>query len=198
MKNQNNNELNELKIIWQKANAQQTEYKPDDFRFAFSRKGWFIQNKFALDGIACIAVSLTVVTTLVVNCSSFNDIPLLFMFGIIASVYVFVKGLLTLLFFNTKRKLDYTVNRFRLSQLKNSLFFVYERMLWLWFLTPAILVLLPLVLAEYKKMPEHTLLLYCVCSGLLYLFALCLFSKPLLRRRRSLKAEIEEIKSSIC
>ena len=197
MKNQNNNELNELKIIWQKVNAQQTEYIPDDLRFVFSRKGWFVQNRIALEGIACIAVSLAVATTLVVNCSSFNDMPLLFMFGIIASVYVFVKGLLTLFFFNTKRKLDCTVNRFRLSQLKNKLFFVYEHMLWLWFLTPAILVALPLVLAENNKMPEHTLWLYCVCSGLLYLFALCLFSKTLLRERRSLKAEIEEIKSSI-
>ncbi len=198
MKKQNNNELNELKIIWQKVNAEQTEYIPDDFRFVFSRKGWFVQNRLALDGIACIAVSLTVATTLVVNIHSFKDMPLSFIFGIIISVYVLVKGLLTVFFFNSKRKLDYSVNRFRLDQLKNKLFFIYERMLWLWFLSPALIVVLPLLLAEYKKMPGPTLLLYCVCSGILYLFALCLFSKPLVRKRRCLKAEIEEIKASIC
>ncbi len=198
MKNQNNNELNELKIIWQKVNAQQTDYIPDDIRFVFSRKGWFVQNRIALEGIACIAVSLAVATTLAVNFHSFKDMPLTFMYGIIVSVYVLVKGLLTLFFFNSKRKLDYSVNMFRLSQLKNKLFFVYEHMLWLWFLTPGILAVLPFVLAECRKMPEHTLLLYCVCSGLLYLFALCLFSRPLVRKRRRLKAEIEEIKSSIC
>lgn len=56
MKNQNNNELNELKIIWQKANAQQTENIPDDFRFVFSRKCWLAQNRVALEGLSLIHI----------------------------------------------------------------------------------------------------------------------------------------------
>lgn len=198
MKEQSSSELNELKAAWQRLNTRQAEKHPEDFNFVFSRKSWFLQNRTALEGIACVSVSLIGATFVALNVSSFNDMPLSFIFGIVLFVYVFVKGLFTLFFFNTKRQLDYTVNRFRLCQLKNKLFFVYERMLWLWFLTPALLIILPMVLAEYKKMPEDTRLLYCVCFGILYLLALCLFSRPLLRKRRSLKAEIEEIKSSIC
>ena len=77
--------------------------------------------------------------------------------------------------------------QFLITHAYNRLYFVYERMVWLWFLAPVLLATLPSFLGLYGSMT------YWIIASIVYLVALASFSRPLWRKMKQLKEEIHQL-----
>ncbi|MDD3152000.1 MAG: hypothetical protein PHE45_03740 [Bacteroidales bacterium] len=81
------------------------------------------------------------------------------------------------------------------TRLINQLYFVYERMFWLWILLPLVLIALPFIAVNWIIMPEGTAITYCMTAGIIYLTTLIVLSKWLWKKRKAIISRIKDIEN---
>ncbi|HPW67464.1 MAG TPA: hypothetical protein PLY32_06200 [Salinivirgaceae bacterium] len=189
-------EIDELKSAWQKKNKKLDSRGDDCCVIVFEHKSWFVRNRIAIEGLLCIIVSLFLIAMLAIQNFNFVNKSTMFIYisWFIIAIYMLVKGVFTLLFFIKSCKFDMATSKFLQINLKNQLYFVYEKMIWLWFILPLIIVVFPFLAIKHVDIQEDTILIYSIAIGILYLIALLVFSKSLWQKRRKLLSEIREIR----
>ncbi len=188
-------EIEELKSAWQKKNKN-LDNKSNDYNvILLDHKSWFIRNRIAIEGLLCIILSLFLMVMLIIqnfNLENYSTI-IIYTFWLIIAIYTLVKGIFTLLFFIKSCNLNTATSKFIQINLKNRLYLVYEKMIWLWFILPITIAILPFVVVNLMTIRENTILIYTITVGILYLIVLLVFSKSLWQKKRIILARIREI-----
>ena len=178
--------------------------KKDDFRihpqaFPVKRKWALRDHNYLIQGSVCVvaAVLLFAITVVRIKQMEFHvaNIALLFCTLLIAT-YCLTKGIYTIIFHFRKSGFGRSVCRHLLSHAYNQLYFTYERMLWLWFLAPVLLVSIPLVTSRLMTTSGWLTMVYFfvwVAYGVL----LWVFSKSLWRKRDFWKNEIDRLSDEL-
>lgn len=188
-------ELEELKDEWQKYNRTLSDKSGGSHRITIRKKSWFIRNKIAISGVACIATALLLFVLLLIHImGSKNEMNFAIIICCsIIGLYAFVKGIFTLLYFRTINKIDNGVYKFMHNNLRNQLFFVYEQMLWLWVLLPCVLTFFPIIFVQNTPIQEGFYRIYLISVGIIYLIIVFVFSRIVCRKRRKILSEINHI-----
>lgn len=113
-------------------------------------------------------------------------------FGIVTvimvlSLYCLVKGIFTLLFQSKETEFGTSVHQYLITNSYNRLYFVYERMVWLWILFPVLLATLPSFIGLKNSMT------YWIIAVSLYIVALLSFGRPQWHKMKQLKEEINQL-----
>lgn len=161
-----------------------------DFSIRFPKRSWLKQHRNGISGIVCLALAVLLPSLLVLQMKQI--VLSLYNFGIITFTvvlawYCLVRGIFTLLFQAKETEFGTSVHQYLITNAYNRLYFVYERMVWLWFLTPVLLATLPSFLGLYDSM------IYWIIASIIYLVALASFSRPLWRKMKQLKEEINQL-----
>lgn len=112
--------------------------------------------------------------------------------ALIIAFYCLTKGIFTLFFYFKERRFEASVHQYAILSIHNQLFFLYERMLWLWLLLPILIGTVPTVIYLLSGQNIGTTA-YWFTSVVLYATLLLVCSHPLLRKYRQLRKELEEI-----
>ena len=112
--------------------------------------------------------------------------------ALIISLYCLTKGIFTLFFYFKERRFEASVHQYAILSIHNQLFFLYERMLWLWLLLPILIGTVPTVIYLLSGQNIGTTA-YRLTSAILYVTLLLVCSRPLFRKYRRLRKELEEI-----
>lgn len=112
--------------------------------------------------------------------------------ALIISLYCLTKGVFTLFFYRKERRFEASVHQYAILSVHNQLFFLYERMLWLWLLLPILIGTAPTVIYLLSGQNIGTTA-YRLTSAILYVTLLLVCSRPLFRKYRRLRKELEEI-----
>ncbi len=161
-----------------------------DFSISFPKKSWLKQHRNGISGIVCLAVAVLLPTLLVLQMKQIVLSPYnlgIITFTVVLAWYCLVKGIFTLLFQAKETEFGTNVHQYLIINAYNRLYFVYERMVWLWFLSPVLLATLPSFLGLYDSM------IYWIITSIVYLVALASFSRPLWRKMKQLKEEIYQL-----
>ncbi len=187
-------ELEELKSKWKKYNAK-PHNKNEKNLIIITHKSWMRRNIIAIEGILSIIISVFLIFMLIAQkTDSINNKNLIiYICWLIISIYTLVKGIYTLLFFIDISKIDMESSNFLLNHLKNQLYFVYEKLTWLWFLIPLTIISLPFFITKFIMIPQGTILIYSLIVSILYLITLLVFSKVLWQKKQKIILEIKKI-----
>lgn len=157
------------------------------------RNGWFSRHKNGLSGVACLAAALVLLVSIVgrmrLHPLSADELFVGFAATVIA-LYCLLKGVFTLVFQAKTNAFDVSVHQFMIADAYNRLYFVYERMVWLWVLLPTLLAVVP----EVFGMTGATRIVYAFAALAAFIVLLLAFSWLLARKRKRLKREIEQLK----
>lgn len=160
------------------------------------RKGWLARHVSAVSAVACLVVALVLLVSWVGRMGqpsfSFNESLVRFAVLIIA-LYCLVKGVFTLAFHLKESKFDVSVHQFLIKEAYNRRYFVYEKLVWLWVLLPALLVMVPAlfgIAADYQRY-------YWLVAAAVFIVVVFVFSLPLVRKLKQLKQEIKQLNNQI-
>ena len=150
------------------------------------KKQWLKRHRNGISGVVCILLSGLLPFLLWQQASSKNFFWLSFVIVVFA-IYCLVKGIFTLLFHAKENQLGTGVHQYLLANAYNRLYFIYEKMVWLWFLLPLTIAMLS-VFIPLNKNSIYWLLICGIYSAVL----LC-SSRPLWRRMRQVREEIKQL-----
>lgn len=160
----------------------------NDMSFLLARKSFLYKNKNVISGIMCIisSIILSIIILTRISCLQFvmRDIVIV-VITVIITIFCLVKGVFTLLFYFKEKKYDVSVNKFIIQELYNQLYFIYERLFWLWIMLPLILLVLPFICA-------NTLRFYLLLIPIIVIVEISL-SKKIIKRYTNIKREINLI-----
>ncbi|MGI6718068.1 MAG: hypothetical protein ACOX4D_02805 [Bacteroidales bacterium] len=188
-------DIEELKSAWQKKNKELEDNNNDYNIILLNHKSWFKRNRVAIEGILCIILSLFLIVMLFIQNFNFINLSTLFLYAswFIIAIYTLIKGIFSILFFIKSCKLSTETSKFILIHLKNQLYLVYEKMIWLWLLLPLIIIIFPFIILKFFTLRKDTILIYAISTGICYLIALLVFSKSLWNKRKRILTKIQEI-----
>lgn len=150
---------------------------------------WLKRYKNGLSGVLCVVISLVLMISILLHLSwflsSFNNLMKMAIIAIIA-LFCLVKGVFTIIFQFKENEYHLSVNQYVIIGLYNKLYFVYEKLCWLFFLGPILLLF-----CVFVKIPSFILILLIV----FYLVVLLLFSPRLVKHRNQIKNEISLLKN---
>ena len=161
-----------------------------DFSFSLPTRSWLKQHRNGISGIVCLAVAVLLPTLLVTQMKQIALTPHnlgVITFTVVLAWYCLVKGIFTLLFQAKETEFGTSVHQYLITNAYNRLYFVYEKMVWLWFLAPVLLATFPSFLGLNGNMT------YWIIASIVYLLALVSFSRPLWRKMKQLKEEINQL-----
>lgn len=167
------------------------EAKADsDLSFRLPQRSWFKQRKNGISGIVCLVVAIMLPILMALQLKQIALTP--YNFGIatviiVLSLYCFVKGIFTLLFQSKETEFGTSVYHYLITNAYNRLYFVYERMVWLWILLPILLAILPSIIGLNNSAT------YWIIAVSLYIVALLSFGRPQWRKMKQLKEEINQL-----
>lgn len=145
---------------------------------------WLKRYKNGLSGVLCVVISLFLIITILLHSSyflsSFNNLMKMAIVAIIA-LYCLVKGVFTIIFQFKENEYYLSVNQYFIIGLYNKLYFVYEKLCWLYFLGPILLLF-----CVFVRISSFILILL----FLFYFVVLLLFSPRLVKHRNQIKNEI--------
>ena len=161
-----------------------------DFSISLPKRSWLKQHRNGFSGIVCLAVAVLLPTLLVTQMKQIASMPHnlgVITFTVVLAWYCLVKGIFTLLFQAKEIEFGISVHKHLITSAYNRLYFVYEKMVWMWFLAPILLATLPSFLGLNSSMT------YWIITSIVYLVALASFSRPLWRKMKQLKEEIHQL-----
>lgn len=174
--------------------------KTDDFQtrpqaFPFKRK-WTLRDYTGLiQGTVCVLTALLLLSIILIKIKQIEphdaNISLLFCVLVIATCCL-TKGIYTIVFHFRKSKFGQSVCQHLLSHAYNQLYFTYERMLWLWLLTPVLLLSFLLVMNRMIHTNNWTTIVYLFVL-MVYGVLLLVFSKSLWRKKSFWRNEIDRL-----
>jgi hypothetical protein len=159
------------------------------FSFQQPKRNWFKQHRNGISGIICLVVAVLLPTLMTLEMKHIALTPYnlgVITFTVVITLYCLVKGIFTLLFQAKETKYGTSVHQYLITNAYNRLYFVYERMVWLWALLPILLAALPSFIGLSNNIA------YWVIASVIYIVALLSFSRPLWRKMKQIKAEIKQ------
>ena len=164
------------------------------------KKKWEVgKHTHLIQGTVCVLVSFFLLWIIVVKIKQlafcFSDLVLLFC-TLLVAIFCLTKGIYTLIFYFRKSELSQSVCQFLLSNAYNQLYFTYERMLWLWVLTPVLIIAFPVSAKHYIVVSNWFTSVYFLIV-LAYGVLLLLFSKSLCHKKRYWKNEIDRLSKEL-
>lgn len=172
-------------------------FKPEVFinmRFSWKRQLSYYRNH--IEAVICFLSSVLVAIISVQICIE-NDpiskkITFIYMLGFIISLYALVKGIFTLIFAIEKNRLHESVSKYALILLKNELYHIYERFLWLWVLAPICLIVIFFIMAYHFELSAKEQMIIGLITFTAYLTISTLINQKLKHKKENLiQAEIE-------
>ena len=150
---------------------------------------WLNDHKKGVSGMICIAVAVVLLVSLV----SFGwSVCVASVGAVFLAVYAFVRGAFTIVFDLKENNLGEPVYQRVLIDLYNQLFFVYEKMLWVWALLPIIVIGCLLFIEDLVARKWIV-----VVIGSISIVLIAVFSKQLIRKRRYLCKRIKDIEKDL-
>ena len=170
-----------------------SEIKPD--RMIPKRKSWLARHVNAVSGLVCIVAAIALFIGWIGRMRqpslSFYETSVRLAVLVIA-LYCLMKGVFTLAFHLKERKFDVSVHQFLIGETYNRIYFVYERMVWLWVLLPALLVVVPALFGIATNYGSY----YWLVAAVVFIIMVLAFSPLLVRQLKRLKQEIKSLKQS--
>ena len=167
------------------------EAKADsDLSFRLPQRSWFKQHKNGISGIACLVVAIMLPFLMALQLkqillTSYN--LSIVTVTVVLSLYCLVKGIFTLLFQSKETEFGTSVHQYLITNAYNRLYFVYERMVWLWIFLPILLFILPSIIGLNNSAT------YWIIAASLYIVTLLSFGRPQWRKIKQLKEEINQL-----
>ena len=186
-----NKELNILKrTVW---DAESSPLSPTMPCVGFGNR--LSRHKNGISGCACLLAGVLLLAVLVLKAKDAiitgNNLTV-WIASLIIALYSLTKGVFTLFFYRKERRFEASVHQYAILSVHNQLFFLYERMLWLWLLLPILIGTAPTVIYLLSGQNIWTTA-YRLTSAILYVTLLLVCSRPLFRKYRRLRKELEEI-----
>lgn len=157
------------------------------------QKSWLARHVNAVSGVACLVVAIVLFVVWIGHMKepslSFYETSVRIAVLVIA-LYCLLKGVFTLVFHAKTSAFEAPVHQFAITEAYNRLYFVYERMVWLWVLAPALLAVVPALFG----MTGGARKTYAFVALAAFVVLLLAFGRPLARKRRQLKREIMQLK----
>ena len=153
------------------------------------------RHKNGISGCACLLAGVLLLAVLVLEAKEAiitGSNLTVWIAALIISLYCLTKGVFTLFFYRKERRFEASVHQYAILSVHNQLFFLYERMLWLWLLLPILIGTAPTVIYLLSGQNIGTTA-YRLTSAILYVTLLLVCSRPLFRKYRRLRKELEEI-----
>ena len=151
---------------------------------------WLKKHRNGVNGAICIAVALFLLVSLVIY--GIRENGTISGVTILIAMYAFTRGLFTMVLGFKENDLGLSVYKHVRIELYNKLFFVYERMLWIWVLLPVITICSWFVVGNEEGRK------WCVVvMGLISMVLILVFTKPLIRKKRGLHKRIKEIENDL-
>ena len=183
----------EIAIGWMKRSLNE-EVDVPEIKIS-KRKSWLSRHRNGLSGVACLVAAVVLVVGWVGRMGqpslSFYESSVRCSVLIIA-LYCLVKGVFTLVFQARENEFDASVHQSLIKDAYNRLYFVCEKMVWLWVLLPALLVAVPMLFGV-EGGHRNT---YWLVAAAVFIVVVAVFSPPLLRKLKQLKQEIKQLKQS--
>lgn len=154
---------------------------------------WLKKHRNSVNGAICIVIALVLLVSLVIyGCRGNVNDGVVSVVTMLIAMYAFTRGLFTIVLSFKEKDLGLSVFRYVRIELYNQLFFVYERMLWVWFLLPMITVCSWFVVEneEWRKLGV-------VVMGSISILLIAVFTQPLIRKKRCLRKRIKEIENDL-
>ncbi len=174
----------DLKVL--KEDIRMETIREDNLYIPLQKKKWLQRHQNGLSGVACIILSVLLPFLLWMQTNSKNFFWLSFVI-VVFSIYCLVKGIFTLLFHAKEIQLGTGVHQYLLANAYNRLYFIHEKMVWLWFLLPLAIATLSIITPLNKNS-----LYWLLVSGIYSVVLLC-SSRPLWRRMRQVREEIKKL-----
>lgn len=160
----------------------------NDISISLARRSFLYKNKNAISGIMCILLFIILSVVLLTRISSLQFVMrdiIIVVITVIIAIFCLVKGIFTLLFYFKEKKYDVSVNKFIIQELYNQLYFIYERLFWLWLMIPLILLVLPFICASILRF-------YLFLIPIVVIVEISL-SRKIIKRYTNIKREINMI-----
>lgn len=186
-----NKELDVLKqTIWDKKPSLSTPIIP-----RIGQGGRITRHKNGISGCVCVFAGLLLLLALILKSKEAfitEGNLTVWITLLIITLYCLTKGIFTLFFYRKERHYEVSVHQFAVLSVHNQLFFLYERMLWLWLLLPILIGTIPTIIFLLSAEDIGTTIYWSV-SAIVYVTMLLVCSRPLLRKYRKLRKELEEM-----
>lgn len=167
--------------------------------FPLKRKWTFRDYNYLIQGTVCVLTAFLLLSIIILKIKQIDiyiaNIVLSFCILLIAT-FCLTKGIYTIIFHFRKSEFSKSVCQHLLSHAYNQLYFTYERMLWLWFLAPVLLVSFPLITSQLIVVSNWIIIIYFVISGG-YVVLLLVFSKSLWQKKSFWKREIGQLSNEL-
>lgn len=164
------------------------------------KKKWEVRkHTHLIQGAVCVLVAFLLFLIIVVKIKqlAFNfSYLVLLLCTLLIATFCLTKGIYTLIFYFRKSELSQSVCQFLLFHAYNQLYFTYERMLWLWVLTPVLIIAFPVFVKHYMVV-SNWFTSVCFLIVLAYGVLLLLFSKSLCHKKRYWKNEIDRLSKEL-
>ena len=154
---------------------------------------WLKKHGNSINGAICIAIALVLLVTLVIyGCRGNINHGVVSVVTMLIAMYAFTRGLFTMVLGFKENDLGLSVYKHVRIELYNKLFFVYERMLWIWVLLPVITICSWYVveIEDWRKWGI-------VVMGSISIVLMSVFTQPLIRKSRCLRKRIKEIENDL-
>lgn len=174
--------------------------KAKDHRRLTNALAWIKRHGEGVSGALCISVSLVLMGGLLCAPSDIkaaSDTKYTAFVTLIIAVYAMVRGILALAFDKKCNDMGLSVYRHICVETYNQLLFVYEKMLWLWGMTPILLAILPLIAGRCGLEVTHGLRILYFTATTGYIIILLVYSKPLVIKRKRLKNKLSTLESDL-
>lgn len=186
-----NKELNMLKrTVWDEESLPLVPTMP---RVGFGNR--LSRHKNCLSGCACLLAGVLLLAVLVLEAKEAiitGSNLTVWIASLMIALYSLSKGVFTLLFYRKERRFEISVHQYAILVVHNQLFFLYERMLWLWLLLPVLIGTMPAIISLLNGQNIGTTV-YWFASAVVYVTLLLVCNPLLFRKYRRLRKELEEI-----
>ena len=167
--------------------------------FPFKRKWTFRDYNYLIQGTVCVLTAFLLLSIVILKIKQMeiHIANIVFSFCILLiATFCLTKGIYTIIFHFRKSEFSKSVCQHLLSHAYNQLYFTYERMLWLWFLAPVLLVSFPLITSQLIIVSDWLTIIYFIIL-VIYGVLLWVFSKPLWRKKSFWKNEINRLSNEL-
>lgn len=182
--------MNDLDLTLLKQDIKHRTETNVSFPFRFPKITWFKLHRNGISGIVCLAVAVLLPTLMLSEMKQIAMTPhnlSVAIITILLALYCLTKGIFTLLFQAKETEFGTSVHQYLITSAYNRLYFVYEKLVWLWVLPPILLATLPSFLGWNDSK------VYWIIAVSLYIVALLSFSRPLWCKMKRLKEEIQQL-----
>ena len=154
---------------------------------------WLKKHKNGVNGVMSIAIALVLLVALMIyGHRGTSDNDAVSVMTILIALYALTRGVFTLVLDFRENDLSLSVYRHVCVELYNQLFFVYERMFWVWALLPGMTACCWFMVGD-----EETRKWIVVVMGAVSVVSIAVFTKPLIRKKRCLSKRIKEIENDL-